>query len=128
MSDQTQKPRGALPKGYDANTPSTENTPSTGVIKQKKINFRSLIGYTPKDQDQREKELKEYETIYLARLEKEIQNKPEELSIPKTEYDTVTSAESHVDLGRLNLGKHVTTKRDELQAERKSKWHPLEGK
>ena len=119
MSDQTQKPRGALPKGYDANTPSMENTPSTKVVKQKKINFRSLIGYTPTDQDQREKELKEYETSYLARLEKEIKNKPEESSIAKAEYDDELSTKFDVNLGRLNLAKHVTTKRDELQAERK---------
>ena len=119
MSDQTQKPRGALPKGYDANTPSMENTPSTKVVKQKKINFRSLIGYTPTDQDQREKELKEYETSYLARLEKEIKNKPEESSIAKAEYDDELSTKFDVNLGRLNLAKHVTTKRDELQTERK---------
>ena len=119
MSDQTQKPRGALPKGYDANTPSMENTPSTKVVKQKKINFRSLIGYTPTDQDQRGKELQEYETSYLARLEKEIKIKPEESSTAKVEYDDELSTKFDVNLGRLNLAKHVTTKRDELQAERK---------
>ena len=119
MSDQTQKPKGALPKGYDANTPSMENTPSTKVVKQKKINFRSLIGYTPTDQDQREKELKEYETSYLARLEKEIKNKPEESSTAKVEYDDELSTKFDVNRGRLNLAKHVTTKRDELQVVRK---------
>ena len=77
MSDQTEKPGGALPKGYDENTPSKENTPSTEGVKQKKINFRELIGYTQTDQDQREKDLKEYETSYLARLEKDT---PEESS------------------------------------------------
>ena len=119
MSDQTQKPKGALPKGYDANTPSMENTPSTKVVKQKKINFRSLIGYTPTDKDQRGKELQEYETSYLARLEKEIKNKPEESSTAKAEYDDELSTGFDVNLGRLNLAKHVTIKRDELQAERK---------
>jgi hypothetical protein len=33
---ETEKPKGVLPKGYDANTTSTENTPSTEVDKQKK--------------------------------------------------------------------------------------------
>ena len=75
MSDQTEKPKGALPKGYDANTPSTENTSSTEVVKQKKINFLELVRYTSTDQDQREKDLKEYEANYITRLEK---NKPEE--------------------------------------------------
>jgi len=43
LSDQTEKPKGALPKGYDANTTSTENTSSTEVVKQKKINFLELV-------------------------------------------------------------------------------------
>ena len=114
MSDQTEKPKGALPKGYDANTPSTENTSSTEVAKQKKINFLELVRYTPTDQDQREKDLKEYETSYIARLEK---NKPEESS-DDFRVELGVSTESDDDLGKLNLRKHAITKREELQEER----------
>ena len=108
MSDQTEKPKGALPKGYDANTSSTE------VVKQKKINFLELVRYTSTDQDQREKDLKEYETSYIARLEK---NKPEESS-DDFRVELGVSTESDDDLGKLNLRKHTVTKREELQEER----------
>jgi len=108
LSDQTEKPKGALPKGYDANTTSTE------VVKQKKINFLELVRYTSTDQDQREKDLKEYETSYIARLEK---NKPEESS-DDFRVDLGVSTESDDDLGKLNLRKHTVTKREELQEER----------
>ena len=114
MSDQTEKPKGALPKGYDANTTSTENTPSTEVVKQKKINFLELVRYTSTDQDQREKDLEEYETSYIARLEK---NKPEESS-DDFRVELGVSTESDDDLGKLNLRKHTVTKREELQEER----------
>jgi len=114
LSDQTEKPKGALPKGYDANTPSTENTSSTEVVKQKKINFLELVRYTSTDQDQREKDLKEYETNYIARLEK---NKPEESS-DDFRVDLGVSTESDDDLGKLNLRKHTITKQEELQEER----------
>jgi len=114
LSDQTEKPKGALPKGYDANTASTENTPSTEVVKQKKINFLELVRYTSTDQDQREKDLKEYETSYIARLEK---NKPEESS-DDFRVDLGVSTESDDDLGKLNLRKHTITKQEELQEER----------
>jgi len=114
LSDQTEKPKGALPKGYDANTISTENTPSTEVVKQKKINFLELVRYTSTDQDQREKDLKEYETSYIARLEK---NKPEESS-DDFRVELGVSTESDDDLGKLNLRKHTVTKREELQEER----------
>jgi len=114
LSDQTEKPKGALPKGYDANTTSTENTPSTEVVKQKKINFLELVRYTSTDQDQREKDLKEYETSYIARLEK---NKPEESS-DDFRVDLGVSTESDDDLGKLNLRKHTVAKREELQEER----------
>ena len=110
MSDQTEKPEGALPKGYDENTSSTE------VVKQKKINFLELVRYTPTDQDQREKDLKEYEASYIARLEK---NKPDESS-DNFRVELGVSTESDDDLGRLNLREHAVTKRKELQAERKS--------
>jgi len=103
-----------LPKGYDANTTSTENTPSTEVVKQKKINFLELVRYTSTDQDQREKDLKEYETSYIARLEK---NKPEESS-DDFRVELGVSTESDEDLGILNLRKHTVTKREELQEDR----------
>ena len=70
MSDQTEKPDGALPKGYDANTQSTENTSSTETVRRKKINFKKLFSVTSTDQDQREKDLQEYESSYIARIEK----------------------------------------------------------
>ena len=114
MSDQTEKPKGALPKGYDANTTSTENTPSTEVVKQKKINFLELVRYTSTDQDQREKDLKEYEANYIVRLEK---NKPEESS-DDFRVELGVSTESDDDLGKLNLRKHTVTKQEELQEER----------
>ena len=114
MSDQTEKPKDVLPKGYDADTPSTENTPSTEVVKQKKINFLELVRYTSTDQDQREKDLKEYEASYIARLEK---NKPEESS-DDFRVELGVSTESDDDLGKLNLRKHTVAKREELQEER----------
>jgi len=114
LSDQTEKPKGALPKGYDANTTSTENTPSTEVVKQKKINFLELVRYTSTDQDQREKDLKEYEANYITRLEK---NKPEESS-DDFRVELGVSTESDDDLGKLNLRKHTVTKQEELQEER----------
>jgi len=108
LSDQTENPNGALPKGYNANTSSTE------VVKQKKIKFLELVRYTSTDQDQREKDLKEYETSYIARLEK---NKPEESS-DDFRVELGVSTESDEDLGKLNLRKHTVTKREELQEER----------
>jgi len=108
LSDQTEKPKGALPKGYDEKTPSTE------VVKQKKINFLELVRYTSTDQDQREKDLKEYEASYIARLEK---NKPEESS-DDFRVELGVSTESDDDLGKLNLRKHTVAKREELQEER----------
>jgi len=114
LSDQTEKPKGALPKGYDANTTSTENTSSTEVVKQKKINFLELVRYTSTDQDQREKDLKEYEASYITRLEK---NKPEESS-DDFRVELGVSTESDDDLGKLNLRKHTVTKQEELQEER----------
>ena len=117
MSDQTEKPKGALPKGYDANTPSAENTSSTEVVKQKKFNFKKLFTVTPTDQDQREKDLQEYESSYLARIEKKAGPKPEESS-DSFRVDLEVSTEPVEDLGKLNLRKH-TTKQKQLQAERK---------
>ena len=101
MSDQTEKPKGALPKGYDPNAPTKPE------VQHKKINFRTLVGYTSTDQEQREKDLKEYESSYLARLEK---NKPEESS-DDFRVDLGVGIESDDDLGKLNLRKHTVTKR-----------------
>ena len=109
MSDQTEKPIGALPKGYDPNVPSEPE------VQHKKINFRALVGYTSTDQDQREKDLKEYEANYLARLEK---NKPEESS-DDFRVELGVSTVSDDDLGKLNLRKHTVTKLEELREERK---------
>ena len=111
MSDQTEKPDGALPKGYDGNTPNTK------AIKQKKFDFRTLFTITQTDQDQREKDLQEYEANYLARVEKEVGFKPEESS-DSFRVDLEVSAEPTVDLGKLNLSRHTVNKQKKLQEER----------
>ncbi len=111
MSDQTEKPKDVLPKGYDVDTPSTE------VVRQKKFAFRTLFTVTPTDQDQREKDLQEYEASYLARVEKEVGYKPEESS-DSLRVDLEISTESTDDLGKLNLSKHTVTKRKKYLAER----------
>ena len=111
MSDQTEKPKDVLPKGYDADTPSTK------AIKQKKFDFRTLFTITPTDQDQRGKDLQEYETSYLARIEKEVGFIPEESS-DSFRVDLGVSAQPTVDLGRLNLSRHTVTKRKKYLAER----------
>ena len=108
MSDQTEKPSGVHPKGNDTNVPSEPE------VQHRKINFRALVRYAWTDQDQREKDLKEYETSYIARLEK---NKPEESS-DDFRVELGVSTKSDDDLGKLNLRKHAVTKRKELQKER----------
>ena len=117
MSDQTEKPDGALPKGYDENTPSMENTSNTETVKRKKINFKKLFSVTPTDQDQREKDLQEYESSYLARIEKKAGPKPEESS-DSFLVDLAEDEEPQEDLGKLNLSKHAINKRKKLQEER----------
>ena len=117
MSDQTEKPKGALPKGYDENTPSIENTSSTEIVRHKKINFKKLFSVTPTDQDQREKDLQEYESSYLARMEKKVGPKPEESS-DSFLVDLAEDEEPQEDLGKLNLSKSVEDKRKKLQEER----------
>ena len=117
MSDQTEKPKGALPKGYDENTPSMENTSSTEIVRRKKINFKKLFSVTPTDQDQREKDLQEYESSYLARIEKKAGPKPEESS-DSFLVDLAEDEEPQEDLGKLNLSKSVEDKRKKLQEER----------
>ena len=96
MSDQTEKPDGALPKGYDTNTPSTE------ITRRKKLNFKKLFTVTPTDQDQREKDLQEYESSYLARIERKAGPKPEESS-DSFLVDLAEDEEPKEDLGKLNL-------------------------
>ena len=117
MSDQTEKPKGALPKGYDADTPSVENTSSTETVRHKKINFKKLFSVTPTDQDQREKDLQEYESSYLARIEKKAGPRSEESS-DSFLVDLVEDEEPQEDLGKLNLSKHAVIKRKKLQEER----------
>ena len=117
MSDQTEKPKGALPKGYDADTPSVENTSSTETVRHKKINFKKLFSVTPTDQDQREKDLQEYESSYIARIEKKAGPKPEESS-DSFLVDLAEDEEPQEDLGKLNLSKSVEDKRKKLQEER----------
>ena len=111
MSDQTEKPKDVLPKGYDAETPSIE------AVKQKKFDFRTFFTVTQTDQDQREKDLQEYEASYLARVEKEVGYKPEESS-DSLRVDLEVSTEPTGDLGKLNLSKHTVTKRKKYLAER----------
>jgi len=117
LSDQTEKPKGALPKGYDENTPSVENTSSTETVRRKKINFKKLFSVTPTDQDQREKDLQEYESSYIARIEKKAGPKPEESS-DSFLVDLAEDEEPQEDLGKLNLSKSVEDKRKKLQEER----------
>ena len=118
MSDQTEKPDGALPKGYDGNTPSVENTPSTEMTRRKKLNFKKLFTVTPTDQDQREKDLQEYESSYLARIERKAGPKPEESS-DSFLVDLAEDEEPQEDLGKLNLSKSCyEDKRKKLQDER----------
>jgi len=116
LSDQTEKPEGVLPKGYDANTPSTENISST-VVKEKKFDFKALFTVTPTDQDQREKDLKEYEANYLARIEKKAGYKSEESS-DSFRVDLEVNEEITDDLGKLNLSNHAINKHKKLQEER----------
>jgi len=111
LSDQTEKPKDVLPKGYDAETPSTE------VVRQKKFDFRTFFTVTPTDQNQREKDLQEYEANYLARVEKEVEHKPQESS-DSFRVDLEISTEPTDDLGKLNLSRHTVNKQKRLQEER----------
>jgi hypothetical protein len=117
LSDQTEKPKGALPKGYDENTPSIENTSSTEIVRHKKKNFSDVFAVVSPDQDQREKDLQEYESSYLARMEKKVGPKPEESS-DSFLVDLAEDEEPQEDLGKLNLSKSVEDKRKKLQEER----------
>ena len=101
MSDHSVNPNGGLPIGFDPNTPSTENIPNTEVVRRKKINFKKLFTVTPADQDQREKDLQEYESSYLARIERKAGPKPEESS-DSFLVDLAEDEEPKEDLGKLN--------------------------
>jgi len=108
------KTKGCIAKGVWCKYSKHGKYSKHEVIKQKKINFLELVRYTSTDQDQREKDLKEYEANYITRLEK---NKPEESS-DDFRVELGVSTESDDDLGKLNLRKHTVTKREELQEER----------
>ena len=130
MSDQPEKPKGALPKGYEPNAQGESQDQDKkiwdkyyngeielpNVVKELK-RYRSSedTELETSDEDQREKDLKEYESSYLTRVKKD---KPEKSS-DDFRVELGISTESDVDLGRLNLRKHAVTKREELQAERK---------
>jgi len=129
LSDQTEKPKGTLPKGYEPNAQGEPQDQDKkiwdkyyngeielpDVVKElKRYRINEDIELVTSDEDQREKDLKEYETSYIARLEK---NKPEESS-DDFRVELGVSTESDDDLGKLNLRKHAITKREELQEER----------
>ena len=129
MSDQTEKPKGTLPKGYEPNAQGEPQDQDKkiwdkyyngeielpDVVKELKHYRNSKdTELETSDEDQREKDLKEYETSYIARLEK---NKPEESS-DDFRVELGVSTESDDDLGKLNLRKHTVTKQEELQEER----------
>jgi len=129
LSDQTEKPKGTLPKGYEPNAQGEPQDQDKkiwdkyyngeielpDVVKELK-RYRSSedTELETSDEDQREKDLKEYESSYLTRLEK---NKPEESS-DDFRVELGVSTESDDDLGKLNLRKHTVTKQEELQEER----------
>jgi len=129
LSDQTEKPKGALPKGYEPNAQGEPQDQDKkiwdkyyngeielpDVVKELKHYRNSKdTELETSDEDQREKDLKEYEDSYITRLEK---NKPEESS-DDFRVELGVSTESDDDLGKLNLRKHTVTKREELQEER----------
>jgi len=129
LSDQTEESTGALPKGYEPNAQGEPQDQDKkiwdkyyngeielpDVVKELKHYRNSKdTELETSDEDQREKDLKEYEASYIARLEK---NKPEESS-DDFRVELGVSTESDDDLGKLNLRKHTVTKREELQEER----------
>jgi len=130
LSDQTEKPKGALPKGYEPNAQGESQDQDKkiwdkyyngeielpDVVKELK-RYRSSedTELETSDEDQREKDLKEYESSYLTRVKKD---KPEKSS-DDFRVELGISTESDVDLGRLNLRKHAVIKRREYLAERK---------
>jgi len=88
LSDQTEKPKGTLPKGYEPNAQGEPQDQDKkiwdkyyngeielpDVVKELKHYRNSKdTELETSDEDQREKDLKEYETSYITRLEK---NKP----------------------------------------------------
>ena len=111
MSDQTEKPKGVLPKGYNENTPSME------MANHKKFNFKKLFTVTPTDATQRERDLQEYESNYLARMDIKSGPKLDESS-DSFLIDLAEDEKPQEDLGKLNLSKHTVNKQKKLQKER----------
>ena len=122
LSDQTEESTGALPKGYEPNAQGEPQDQDKkiwdkyyngeielpDVVKELKHYRNSKdTELETSDEDQREKDLKEYEQKYLSRYKQ-----------PKANLRKPLNLKS-VDLGKLNLRKHAVTKREELQAERK---------
>jgi len=122
LSDQTEEPIGALPKGYE---PNAQDEPQdqdkkiwdkyyTGEIELPDV-IKALKHYRSSedteletsDEDQREKDLKEYERKYLSRYKQ-----------PKSGVKKSTSWTQHdVALGRLTLSQHFNAKRRAKQNE-----------
>jgi len=121
LSDQTEESTGALPKGYEPNAQGEPQDQDKkiwdkyyngeielpDVVKELKHYRNSKdTELETSDEDQREKDLKEYEQKYLSRYKQ-----------PKANLRKPLNLKS-VDLGKLNLRKHAVTKREELQEER----------
>ena len=128
LSDQTEESTGALPKGYEPNAQGEPQDQDKkiwdkyyngeielpDVVKELKHYRNSKdTELETSDEDQREKDLKEYESSYLTRVKKD---KPEKSS-DDFRVELGISTESDVDLGRLNLRKHVNVKRKAKQEE-----------
>ena len=122
MSDQTEKPKGTLPKGYEPNAQGEPQDQDKkiwdkyyngeielpDVVKELKHYRNSKdTELETSDEDQREKDLKEYEQKYLSRYKQ-----------PKANLRKPLNLKSD-DLGRLNLRKHTIAKRSEYLAKRK---------
>jgi len=122
LSDQTEESTGALPKGYEPNAQGEPQDQDKkiwdkyyngeielpDVVKELKHYRNSKdTELETSDEDQREKDLKEYEQKYLSRYKQ-----------PKANLRKPMNLKSD-DLGRLNLRKHTIAKRSEYLAKRK---------
>ena len=122
LSDQTEESTGALPKGYEPNAQGEPQDQDKkiwdkyyngeielpDVVKELKHYRNSKdTELETSDEDQREKDLKEYEQKYLSRYKQ-----------PKANLRKPLNLKSD-DLGRLNLRKHTIAKRSEYLAKRK---------
>ena len=115
MSDQTEEPIGALPKGYE---PNAQDEPQdqdkkiwdkyyTGEIELPDVikalkHYRSIedTELETSDEDQREKDLKEYERKYLSRYKQ-----------PKLAVKKLSNLKHDIDAGALTLRQYVNAKR-----------------